>query len=439
MATKDTFISQFNEFNSTVGKTTPAWLNDIRGEAIERFAEVGFPTPRDEGWRFTKISPLLSHDFELAGGVELGHAARRQIDELCIDETRCQRIAFVNGRYVEALSELSELPEGVRVKSLRAALETDAEPLQAYLSKFADASANPFVALNTAHLHDGAFILIPKDVRIEKPIHLLYLTHGDGGAIVYHPRNLIVAEEHSRASFVESYVGIQSGVYFTNPVTEIVAKERAEIAHCKLQRESRDAFHMSTLQVHAGRDSRFRTDFLSFGGTLVRHDVNAVLADEGIDCTINGLYLGDGDQHIDNHTVIEHAKPHCASHELYKGILNNKARAVFDGKIHVHEDAQKTDAKQSNRCMLLSDDAQVNTNPQLEIYADDVKCTHGAAVGQIDEDAVFYLRSRGIDETAARRMLIFAFANEVIEGIKIAPVRDRLTTDLFNWLARTTA
>ncbi len=437
MATKDTYISQYQSFNATVVESSPAWLNDIRDKAITRFSEMGFPGNKDEQWRFTRIRPLLGHDFDLAETRQLDTAAARRVDELCIDETKCLRLTFVNGRFSESLSNLDGLPDGVRVNSLHRALETDAEPVHRYISKFASTDYNPFVALNTAHLYDGAFVHIPKNVRLEKPIHLLYITHCNGGAIVSHPRNLIIAEEHSRASIVESYVGVQSDTYLTNPVTEIIAKKRAEIDHCKLQRESGRAYHMATLQIHTGRDSRFRTDFLSFGGALVRNDVNVVLADEGIDCTVNGLYLGEGKQHIDNHTLIEHAKPHCASHELYKGILNDKARAVFDGKIHVHQDAQKTDAKQSNRCILLSDDAQVNTNPQLEIYADDVKCTHGAAVGQLDEEAVFYLRSRGIDKDSARRMLIFAFANEVIEGIKIDPVRERLTTDLHNWLTGT--
>jgi Fe-S cluster assembly protein SufD len=437
MATKETFISHYKSFSSAAAKSTPAWLNNIRKNAIDRFSETGFPTPKDEQWRFTRIRPLLGHDFDLAGVVPLDPAAARRVDELCLDETRCLRLAFVNGRFAESLSDLDELPEGVRVGSLQKALQTDPERIHRYISKFADTETNPFVALNTAHLYDGAYVYIPKNVRIEKPIHFLYVTVCDGGAIVSHPRNLIIAEEHSRAAFVESYVGFESNTYFTNPVTEIVVKERAEIDHCKLQRESAGAYHMATLQIHAERNSRFKTDFLSFGGALVRNNVNANLAGEGVDCTVNGLYLGEEHQHIDNNTLIEHVQPNCTSHELYKGILNGKARAVFNGKIHVHQDAQKTDAKQSNRCILLSDDAQVNTNPQLEIYADDVKCTHGAAVGRINEEAVFYLRSRGIDDVSARRMLIHAFANEVIEGIKIDPVREHLTTDLFNWLSET--
>jgi Fe-S cluster assembly protein SufD len=234
---------------------------------------------------------------------------------------------------------------------------------------------------------------------------------------------------------VESYVGFESDAYFTNAVTEIVVKENTEIDHCKLQRESDAAYHMATVRAHIGKGSRFKTDAVSFGGTLVRNDLHAVLADEGIECTMNGLYLASGHQHVDNHTVIEHAKPRCSSRELFKGILGGRAKAVFNGRIHVHPQAQKTDAKQTNRCILLSDDAQINTNPQLEIYADDVKCTHGAAVGRIDEDAVFYLRSRGIDDASARRILVFAFANEVLEDLRIGPVREHLTADLDRWLS----
>jgi Fe-S cluster assembly protein SufD len=293
------------------------------------------------------------------------------------------------------------------------------------------------VALNTAHVHDGAFIHLPRGTRIEEPIHILYVSRSNGSSVVSHPRTLIIAEDGTRASFVESYVGFESDAYFTNAVTEIVVKENAEIDHCKLQRESDSAYHMATVRAQVGRSSRFLTSSLSFGGALVRNDTHAVLADEGIECALNGLYLARNHQHVDNHTVIEHTKPNCSSRELFKGILGGRAKAVFNGRIHVHPQAQKTDAKQTNRCILLSDDAQINSNPQLEIYADDVKCTHGAAVGRLDEDAVFYLRSRGIDDAAARRMLVFAFANEVLEDVRIAPVREHLTTDLDRWLADT--
>ncbi|MEJ2721056.1 MAG: Fe-S cluster assembly protein SufD [bacterium] len=435
MADKDTYISRFVEIEPELAGTAPSWVHDIRKSAIGNFSDLGFPTTKDEDWRFTRIRPLLQYDFEDV--IDYGPRAfsSAQLDELCIEDTGCRRITFVNGHFAEELSDLGKLPPGVRIESLKHALGADPERVQRNLTRYAEPGRNPFVALNTAHILDGTFIYLPKDVRIEDPIHVLYVSDPDGTRIATHPRTLILAEEHSRASIVESYIGLDSEVYFTNPVTEIVVKERAEIEHCKLQRESSSAYHIATTQVDMHRDSRFKTDFISLGGTLVRNDVNAVLDAEGIECALNGLYVGNGHQHIDNHTRIEHAKPNCASHEFYKGILNDRAKAVFNGRIHVHPDAQKTDAKQTNRCILLSDDAQINTNPQLEIYADDVKCTHGAAVGQIDEDAVFYLRTRGIEKEDARKMLIYAFANEVLEGIRIDPVREHLEADLYKWLA----
>ncbi|UCG50858.1 MAG: Fe-S cluster assembly protein SufD [Candidatus Latescibacterota bacterium] len=436
MADKETYISKFAELETKLSETAPSWVHDIRKSAIDRFAEQGFPTTKNEQWRFTRVRPLLRHDFEPVLEYEQDGLPARKLDELCIEDTGCRRVTFVNGHFAADLSDLGKLPKGVRIESLQKALQTDPERVQRHLSKYADTGNNPFVALNTAHLIDGTFIYLPKDTRVKEPIHLLHVTRSNAKPILSHPRILIVAEANTRASIVESYIGFDADTYFTNPVTEITVMDRAEIDHCKLQKESAAAYHMGTVQVHLGRDSRFKTDFISIGGTLVRNDVNAVLDDEGIECSVNGLYLANGHQHIDNHTLIEHAKPHCTSNELFKGILSDRAKAVFNGRIHVHPDAQKTDARQTNRCILLSDDAQINTNPQLEIYADDVKCTHGAAVGQIDENAVFYLRSRGIEKSAARQMLIEAFAAEVLEGIKINPVRERLTMDIIDWFTK---
>lgn len=435
MATAETYTEKFRAFATRVSASSPVWLRDMRKAAIDRFAVLGFPGPRDEKWRFTRVRPLLGHDFRLAEGYEREALSPVEIDRLCMEDTGCRRLAFVNGHFADNLSDLDSLPPGVRIGSLKSFVRSDPEPVQRHLSKYADGGANAFVALNTAHIEDGAFLYIPRGVRLERPIHILYVTRPNGASVASHPRTLVIAEEETRAAIVESYVGFESDIYFTNAVTEIVAGERSEIDHCKLQRESRSAYHVATVDARLGKGCRFKTDAVSFGGALVRNDIHAVLEDEGIECAMNGLYLANGHQHVDNHTVIEHAKPRCSSRELFKGILGGRARAVFNGRIHVHPEAQKTDAKQTNRCVLLSDDAQINTNPQLEIYADDVKCTHGAAVGQIDDEAVFYLRSRGIDRTSARHMLVFAFANEVLEELKIDPVREHLTADLSEWLA----
>jgi Fe-S cluster assembly protein SufD len=287
-----------------------------------------------------------------------------------------------------------------------------------------------FVALNTAFLRDGAFVWVPRNAAVG-PVHLLFYSSSaeDGRATVSFPRNLIVTGENSQLSIVETYIG--HGEYFNCPVTELAVGANSSVDHYKVQRESREAFHVATFQVWGDRDSTPSSHSISIGGALVRNDVNAVLDGEGIDCILNGLYLADGRQLVDNHMRVEHAKPHCASHELYKGVLDGKARAVFNGLIHVHPGAQKTDAKQSNRNLLLSKDAIANSNPQLEIYADDVKCTHGSTVGQLDEDAIFYLRSRGIGAEAARSLLTYAFASDIVERIKVEPVRRDLEELLF--------
>jgi len=436
MATAETYKEKFIDFDGRLAGKTPVWLRELRKAAFEQFLKMGFPGPKDEGWRFTRIRPLLGHEFQLALGREPAALSPSDIERLCMEDAVCWRLAFVNGHFAEDLSDIDDLPSGIRAGSLRRFIESDPEPIQRHLSRYVEVRNNSFIALNTAHIHDGAFVHIPRGVRLEAPIHIVYVTRCNGESLVSYPRTLVVAEEDTRASIVESYVGLDSEIYFTNAVTEIVAGDRSEIDHCRLEREGDGAFHMGAVHARLRGASRFKTDVVSLGGSLVRNDIHAVLDDEGIACALHGLYLANRHQHIDNHTLIEHRKPRCHSRELFKGILDGRAQAVFDGKIHVHPDAQKTDAKQTNRCVLLSDDAKVNTNPQLEIYADDVKCTHGATVGQIDRDAVFYMQSRGIPEKEARHILVFAFANEVLEAIRIDPVRERLRADLTGWLSR---
>jgi Fe-S cluster assembly protein SufD len=415
-------------------RTSPSWLKDIRAAAIRRFAESGFPSHRDESWRFTHLRPLLSHDFASAAEYSPNGLSARVLDNVSFPDTDALRLVFVNGQYAADLSPLRQSKGGLEIDSLRRALDSDVSWIKAHLAKFADVSGNPFVALNTSNVRDGAVIRIPKGHILAEPVHLLFVSTKGAAPVASHPRVLIVAESGAQATIIESYVSYDSDVYFTNAVTEIVVGESANINHHKLQRESERAYHVATVHAQVGANARFKTDSISLGGALVRNDVVAVLDGEFSETTMNGLYMGHGHQHVDNHTVIEHVKPNCVSHELYKGILTGRAKAVFNGRIHVHPDAQKTDAKQSNRCLLLSEDAQVNTNPQLEIYADDVKCTHGAAVGQLDENAVFYLQSRGIAESEAKDMLVYAFANSVIDKIKLEPIRDRVGSDLFQWL-----
>ncbi|HWM89514.1 MAG TPA: Fe-S cluster assembly protein SufD [Thermoanaerobaculia bacterium] len=424
------FVADFDAFLREL-PSEPAAVTALRRMAIERFAILGFPTLRQEAWRQTNVAPI-------AQGAFVRQSFRPEASEPAVDLSgvdplavgAAARLVFVNGRLSTRLSSMDELPPGVVVASLAESLEKAADKVEPWLGQYARFEDHPFVALNTAFLRDGALVWVPRGVVVEKPIHLLYVsTPENGNPVVTFPRNLFVAGENSQVTLVETYAG--EGVYFTCPVTELVAGPASVVDHYKLQLESRDAFHIATFQVEAERSCTPSSHSISIGGSLVRNDVIAVLNGEGIDCILNGLYLGEGRQTIANFMRVEHAKPHCASHELYKGVLDGSARAVFNGLIHVHPGAQKTDAKQSNRNLLLSPSAIANSNPQLEIFADDVKCTHGSTVGQLDEDAIFYLRSRGIGAEAARSLLTYAFASDIVERIKVDPVRRDLEEFLF--------
>ena len=422
------YLADFDRFLRELPGDEPAWLKGLRRMAIDRFAALGFPTSDQEEWRSTPIGPLVRQTFERAAGdpnaIDPAQIAPHDFEAVA-------RLVFVNGRFSARLSSVGDLPPGTVVASLAEVLERAPERIEPWLGQFAQLE-NPFVALNMAFVRDGAVLLVPRGAKVGT-VHLLFLgTAENGKATVSYPRTLIVAGESSELSVVETYAG--TGAYFTCAVTELVSGPNAVVDHYKVQRESREAFHMATFQIRADRSSVPSSHSISIGGGLVRNDVNAVLDGEGVDCILNGLYLADGRQFVDNHMRVEHAKPHCASHELYKGVLDGKARSVFNGLIHVHPGAQKTDAKQSNRNLLLSKDAVANSNPQLEIYADDVKCTHGSTVGQLDEDAVFYLRSRGIGAEAARSLLTYAFASDIVERIKVEPVRKDLEEFLFSRL-----
>ncbi|HET9229099.1 MAG TPA: Fe-S cluster assembly protein SufD [Thermoanaerobaculia bacterium] len=421
------FVADFDGFLRELPASEPAAVTALRRMAIERFAHLGFPTLRQEDWRQTNVGAIAQGTFTRPEGPEPTVDLSR-LEPLA--EGAAARLVFVNGRLSSRLSTMGELPAGVIVASLAEALDKAPEKVEPWLGQHAHFDNQPFVALNTAFLRDGALVWVPKGVVVEKPIHLMFVsTANEGEPIVTFPRNLFVAGENSQVTLVETYAG--DGPYFTCPVTELVAGPASVVDHYKVQIESREAFHLATFQVEAERSSTPSSHSISIGGALVRNDVNAVLDGEGIDCILNGLYLGEGRQVIDNHMRVEHAKPHCASHELYKGVLDGAARAVFNGLIHVHPGAQKTDAKQSNRNLLLSPNAIANSNPQLEIFADDVRCTHGSTVGQLDEDAIFYLRSRGIGEEAARSLLTYAFASDIVERIKVDPVRRDLEEFLF--------
>ncbi len=409
------------------------WLLPLRHEAVDRFAALGFPTVKDEDWRFTNVAPIAAIAFRPADG-GVAKVAARALEPFAFAGLTCPRLTFVNGRFAPGLSVLAGLPKGVRVQSLAEALASDRKALEPHLGRYADTSRDAFAALNTALMEDGAYVAIPRGVVLDQPIHLLYVSVPGGEPMATHPRNLILAGEESQATIVEDYVSLAGGVSFSNAVTELVAGEGSVVSHYLIGRESRDAYHVNTLRGQQGRASNLTSHSFLMGGALTRRNIHPVLGGEGGECLINGLFMANGRQHMDNYMRVEHASPRCASRQFYKGILDDQSRGVFHGRIVVHKDAQKTDAKQTNMNLLLSEDAQIDTKPQLEIYADDVKCTHGATVGQIDDDAIFYLRARGIPEASARALLLFAFAGEILQRMKVEPIRRYLEGLVTRWV-----
>jgi Fe-S cluster assembly protein SufD len=426
MTNQNYYAGEFSKLQKEHDSRQPDWLTLVRKAALDRFVELGFPTLDDEEWKYTNVAPIAKTPFRLGTESKVPGLKVDQLQRITFGEMECSYLVFLNGRFTPELSRIRPLPEGVRVGSLAQALKEEPGRVEPHLARHAAFETQAFVSLNTAFLQDGAFIHLPRRKVMEEPVHLIFVTAPNGAPLVSHPRNLIVAEEGSQAAVVESYVSLGDSPYFTNAVTEVVASAGAVVDLCKLQRESDQAYHVSTLQSHLSRSARFASHSISLGGALVRNDLNMVLEGEGIECVLNGLYLAQGTQHIDNHTFIDHAQPHCASREFYKGVLSGRSHGVFNGKILVRKDAQKTDAKQTNKNLLLSEEALVDTKPQLEIYADDVRCTHGATIGQLDEEALFYLRSRGVGHEDARSLLIHAFATDLISRIPVKPVRTGL-------------
>jgi len=429
------YLDSFTSFEKTAPGHEHGWLRALRQEGFARFSELGFPTTHDEDWRFTNIAPIARTAFQPAAS---GKVSRRDLGPFFIPGAACQ-LVFVNGRYTPELSSPGKLPRGVRVGTLAEAIKSHAGALEKHLGRYAAFDRDAFIALNTAFLADGGHVYVPRGTVVEAPICLLYVSTGNSAPAMAHPRNLIVAEDHSQVTVVEDYVSVASGVMFSNVVTELYAGKDAVVAHYMIEREDTQALNVSTLRIEQERNANVESHSVLLGGALVRNNVHPVLAGEGGECLINGLYIGKGRQHMDNYMLVEHAQPHCNSRQFYNGILDEQAHGVFHGRIIVHKDAQKTDAKQTNRNLLLSDEAQIDTKPQLEIYADDVKCTHGATIGQVEENALFYLRSRGLDEVAARRLLLYAFASECLERMRTGPVRNYLEALTTSWLPEGTA
>ena len=390
-----------------------------RQAAMAAFIELGFPTREHEEWKYTNVEPIVNTSFQFSVPASDPIA----LQKLEIGNPEWHRLVFVNGIFSKELSSVSGLPSGVKVESLAAAIKSDSIIAEQYLSKIADYRTDAFTALNTAFIQDGAFIFIPKNAIVEKPIHILNVSHSKSGGIISQPRNLIVLGENAQAKVVESYVSLEDHNYFTNSVTEVVLTASANLDYYKDQKESINAFHIGFVAVHQEKDSRFYSTSIALGAKLSRNNLSMDLDAQGVECDLKGIYFVTGNQHVDNHLFVDHKKPNGTSRQHYKGILDGHATGAFSGKIWIHKDAQKTDAEQTNKNLLLSEFAKVDTKPQLEIFADDVKATHGAAIGQLDEDEVFYLRSRGMSDQNARALLTFGFASELVEKIKLDPIR----------------
>ena len=415
------YSDAFGQLLRSGGENKPGWLQSLRQRGFERFSAAGFPTTSNEDWRFTNVSAIAQTNFQLSRN---GHRlpTLQQVQSRRLAGAACQ-LVFVDGRFVSGLSSAAPAVEGVRATSLARVLAAEPGLAEPYLGQFLNTDRDPFAALNTAFLEDGAFVHIAANIVLEAPIHVLFISTAHDAPEMSHPRILIVAEDHSQGTIVEEYVSLGGVPAFCNTATELVAGDDAVVSHYMIEREDTRAFNVSTLRIQQGRNANIASHSVLIGGALVRNNVHPVLAGEGGECLINGLFIGGGRQHLDNYMLVEHAKAHCGSRQFYNGILDGSAHGVFHGRIVVHKDAQKTDAKQTNRNLLLSDQAQIDTKPQLEIYADDVKCTHGATIGQLEENALFYLRSRGIDEVSARRLLLLAFASECLDRMKDGPAR----------------
>ncbi|MBI5471395.1 MAG: Fe-S cluster assembly protein SufD [Ignavibacteriae bacterium] len=419
------YKSSFDRLEQSLNGEAASQLHTLRRRALTALEEKGFPTTKEEEWRFTNVAPIAAKSFVPVLHYSHEGVTRADAAKSLLSDPEAVQMVFINGHFSSELSSASIADGKVRVTNLATAFRTEFESVSRHLGKYVRHDENAFTAMNTAFVLDGAYVFVADNAQIEAPIHFLFIAAGNK-SVMAAPRNLIIAGKNSKVSIIETYVGLTATPYLSNTVTEFVVGENARVEHDRLQDEHRDAFHISTVHFQQSTNSNVVSNAINLGGSIARNGITSVLAGEGIETTLNGLSLGTGTQHIDNHTTIDHAKPHCASHEIYKAVLDGKSRGVFNGKIFVRKDAQKTDAKQTNKTLLLSDEATIDTKPQLEIFADDVKCTHGATVGYLDDEQMFYLRSRGVGFEQARDILTFAFAIDVINRVHVDALRNRL-------------
>lgn len=414
------YLAEYERFRASPAAATAA---PGRARALEFLQTHGFPTRRMEQWKYTDVTPITRRKFTIGNAIATS-ADAALVKDLRFAELDCHELVFINGNFSAQLSRPGQLPPGAVVRPLQTNVKDNAALLERYFGE--EEIAQAFTALNAAFLNDGVLVHLPQGTELSEPLHIIYFNTASNTPQMSHPRNLIALGAHASASVIETYAGVPQAEYFTNSHTSILAQAGARLDYYKIQRESQRAYHVGTTRIRQDADSRVDCHALALGGKLARWDIDVDLDEPGAEVMLNGLYLGNNSQHVDNHTLIRHKQPHTTSNEHYRGVINGRARAVFNGKVIVHEQAQKTEAHQSNANLLLSGDAEVDTKPELEIYADDVKCSHGATVGRLDENMLFYLRSRAINEDTARSLLTYAFADEVISDIRFPELRARL-------------
>ena len=429
------YVEAFERWSANGVSGDPSWLKERRAQAIARFADQGFPTTRQEEWRFTDVKPIARTEFAPAERQTVS-----QLDHLFLGGGDHYRAVFINGHFAKELSSLAEIPDGVKIGNLKEAFKTDAALIEEHLGCHAVTERSALAALNTAFLGDGAFVYIPEKTVLERPVQLLFLAvPSPGQSTVQYPRTLVIAGQEARGSVIENYTSEGRGIHWTNAVTEVVVGENAKLDTFRIQRESDQGYHTAVTHSHQARDSVYSFVTFTFGAQLSRHDIYATIDGEGAECTLDGLSLLRDQQHADYHTTLEHAKPCCNSWEYFNGVFDDGAHGVFNGRIIVRPGAQITDSKQTNNNLLLSERARADSQPQLEIYADDVKCTHGATLGPIDDNHMFYLQSRGLNRADALAMLTYGFGSEILKAVSVASLRADLDRLVHEWLSEATA
>ena len=432
------FLSSFSSLVQPSADPAAPWLALLREAALALVGELGLPSTRHEAWRYTSVEPIARTAFRLADASAVTGVSGDAVASLSLGDQASAELVFVDGHFAPHLSSVASPRAGLRVDSLAAALRERPADVEPHLGRVATGEREPFTSLNAAFVQDGALVQVARGAVIEKPIHLVFVATAPAATpIVSQPRVLVIAEEASQLAIVERFVSLGTGVHLSNAVTEIALGESAVLEHVKLGRERESGFHVGSLHVRQARASSFSSRWIVLGGGLVRNEIRTLLDGEGACATLDGLTVGGGQQHLDSQTSIEHLSPHCESRQLYKAVLDGASRSVFNGRVLVAKNAQKTSAQQVNRNLLISKEARADTKPQLEIFADDVKCSHGATIGKLDANAIFYLRSRGLGEAEARAVLTQAFAAEVVSRIGVAPVREELERWLSSWLPLT--